>query len=198
MTRAGRRRTWASCLFSKRSGPGPTCQYRRPCSRRSALAATTRSWVWNCWLCRWASAPSSKNCAGEGSWFTATIAGQRCALCSYCLHLIIVSAAQVAIRRGSAKSWDHAQLVHTQWLHAARWGMHLFIKRVATDDNIADLPSRKAPAPLCSFSRASQSVSHVQAFELLRERGMREVPPCLDNVFADVGAWDELKERWSQ
>ena len=38
---------------------------------------------------------------------------------------------------------DHAQLVHEQWLHVAITGMQLFIKRVATDDNIADLPSRR-------------------------------------------------------
>ena len=39
--------------------------------------------------------------------------------------------------------WDHAQLVHAQWLHAAREKVTLFIKRVGSKDNIADLPSRK-------------------------------------------------------
>ena len=47
------------------------------------------------------------------------------------------------MRRGSAKSMDHAQLVHEQWLQAAEYGMELFIRRVGTDDNIADLPSRE-------------------------------------------------------
>ena len=51
---------------------------------------------------------------------------------------------QVSVRRGSARSWDHAQLVHEQWLHAALSGIEIFVKRVATDDNIADLPSRLA------------------------------------------------------
>ena len=37
---------------------------------------------------------------------------------------------------------DHAQLVHAQWTQAARMGMSLFIKRVDTHDNIADLPAR--------------------------------------------------------
>lgn len=49
---------------------------------------------------------------------------------------------EAAIRRGSAIKMDHAQLVHSQWLHAAENGMELFIRRVATDNNIADLPSR--------------------------------------------------------
>ena len=53
-----------------------------------------------------------------------------------------MSDCKVSIRRGSARAWDHAQLVHSQWRQAALAGMHLFIKRVATDDNIADLPSR--------------------------------------------------------
>ena len=47
------------------------------------------------------------------------------------------------MRRGSARTWDHAQLVHAQWLHAAVLGMNIYIKRVDTNDNIADLPSRK-------------------------------------------------------
>jgi len=50
---------------------------------------------------------------------------------------------EACFRRGTARSWDHAQLVHEQWLQAARLRMQLFVKRVATDDNIADLPSRE-------------------------------------------------------
>ncbi len=38
---------------------------------------------------------------------------------------------------------DHAQLVHEQWTHAAEEGLDLHVLRVATDDNIADLPSRR-------------------------------------------------------
>ena len=50
---------------------------------------------------------------------------------------------QAALRRGSAKSYDHAQLVHAQWLHIATLHMRVWIKRVATESNIADLPSRQ-------------------------------------------------------
>ena len=51
---------------------------------------------------------------------------------------------QVSVRKGAARSWDHAQLVDEQWLHAAVNGIEIFVKRVATDDNIADLPSCSA------------------------------------------------------
>ena len=49
---------------------------------------------------------------------------------------------EMAIRRGSARSWDHAQLVHAQWFQLVRLKINVLVKRVATDDNIADLPSR--------------------------------------------------------
>ena len=66
---------------------------------------------------------------------------------------------QVALRRGTARKLDHAQLVHHQWLHAAVHGMELRVKRVATHDNIADLPSRGE-------------------FGILREHGAVEVLAC--------------------
>ena len=50
---------------------------------------------------------------------------------------------EAACKKGTAISWDHAQLVHAQWLHAAILGINMHVIRVATDDNIADLPSRK-------------------------------------------------------
>ena len=38
---------------------------------------------------------------------------------------------------------DHAQLVHKQWTHVAEQGLNVYIVRVGTHDNIADLPSRR-------------------------------------------------------
>ena len=54
----------------------------------------------------------------------------------------MISMCHVSVRRGAARSWGHAQLVHEQWLHAPLNSVEIFVKRVATDDNIADLPSR--------------------------------------------------------
>ena len=84
---------------------------------------------------------------------------------------------EASVRRGSARSWDHAQLVHQQWLHAAVQNLHLHIKRVATKDNIADLPSR-------------------QEYKILREYGAIEVEPKLAAAHTAHDAWDELTERW--
>lgn len=50
--------------------------------------------------------------------------------------------AEWATRVGTAKCWDHAQLVHTHCYHALRNKLDLFITRVDTDKDIADLPSR--------------------------------------------------------
>ena len=54
---------------------------------------------------------------------------------------------EVTFRKGAAKHWDHAQLVHRQWLQVARLGLNVWVCRVATDDNISDLPSRL----VCAF-----------------------------------------------
>ena len=50
---------------------------------------------------------------------------------------------EAACKKGTARSWDHAQLVHAQWLHAAILNINLHVLRVPTDDNIAGLPSRQ-------------------------------------------------------
>ena len=51
---------------------------------------------------------------------------------------------EVVISKGSAKAFDHCQLVHAQWLHIVRLGIGVFLKRVKSKDNIADIPSRVA------------------------------------------------------
>ena len=54
------------------------------------------------------------------------------------VHLPVQSCVflQVALRKGSAKKYDHAQLVHSQWLHAALHSIEIFVVRVATDVNL--------------------------------------------------------------
>ena len=85
--------------------------------------------------------------------------------------------AEAAIRRGSAVSLDHAQLVHTQWTHAALQGLSLHLVRVGTHDNIADLPSR-------------------DEFEMLRIAGAEEFEPVLPNEYWNDQTWEALHERW--
>ena len=87
------------------------------------------------------------------------------------------SCLQVSVRRGTSRSWDHAQLVHHQWLQLAMLGVAAHIVRVGTHDNIADLPSR-------------------EEFALLRARKAKEVAPILDETSAATETWEVLKERW--
>ena len=86
---------------------------------------------------------------------------------------------EAATRSGTAKSFDHAQLVHEQWAHAVLNRMHLFVKRVPTDDNIADLPSRLD-------------------FKLLKAIGATPVEPVMEESFLESGTWEVLLERWKQ
>ena len=50
--------------------------------------------------------------------------------------------AEATTRKGSAKTFDHADILHEVWTHAVLNHMALWITRVATEVNIADAPSR--------------------------------------------------------
>jgi len=51
--------------------------------------------------------------------------------------------AEGATRKGTAKAWDHCQIIHEIWTMALQSGIHLWLERVPTDDNVSDLPSRQ-------------------------------------------------------
>ena len=87
------------------------------------------------------------------------------------------SGSEVALSKGRARSLDHSQLVHSQWLHAAREHMKLYVLRVASEDNVADLPSRSE-------------------FSVLKEHEAVEVSPKLHTQYRQSEAWEVLKERW--
>ena len=50
--------------------------------------------------------------------------------------------AECCFRKGSAKEFDHCSLIHNMWSQIARCHMNVWVCRVGTHDNIADLPSR--------------------------------------------------------
>ena len=77
---------------------------------------------------------------------------------------------EAATKKGTARSWDHAQLVHAQWLHAAMLGIDMHVVRVPTDDNIADLPSRMV-SRLCNCVTSSHEMSLV--FSFLCDRSLK-------------------------
>ena len=49
-----------------------------------------------------------------------------------------------ALKGGAARSQDHNMLVHGIWLWAWRMGCSLWVERVPTKENSADLPSRES------------------------------------------------------
>ena len=101
------------------------------------------------------------------------------------------------MRRGTAVSWDHAQLVHGQWFHAARLNMRPYVKRVTSKDNIADLPSRRV-GPTLTGRVCCWPAAHVwQEFELLHAMGAVEVVPSLLKEYSDEATWDVLQDRWA-
>ena len=53
------------------------------------------------------------------------------------------SGAEAATRSGSTKQFDHNCIIHCIWLVAAKFGLSLFVERVPSELNIADLPSRE-------------------------------------------------------
>jgi len=78
-----------------------------------------------------------------------------------------------ATRRGSAKAWDHNHVVHALWVKAAMLRCHLWVDRVPTKVNIADLPSR-------------------EEYGLLHAMGTIFVEPVLDEMFWNSSAWDTV------
>ncbi len=53
------------------------------------------------------------------------------------------TAAEAATRKATARSFDHLCLVHGIWLRAVELRTELFVKRVPTESNVADDPSRE-------------------------------------------------------
>ncbi len=92
-----------------------------------------------------------------------------------------------AMRKGSAVSWDHAQLVHAQWYHAAVARIHIFIMRVSTDVNIADMPSRLVTVLVQLHGPGSPLLRVVgqerKERDFLRRVGATEVPPVLHDAY---------------
>lgn len=86
--------------------------------------------------------------------------------------------AEVTIRKGSARAADHAQLVHEQWIFAVMERLRVYVKRVSTAENIADLPSRNNFKPL-NFTKAT------------------EIAPVFLKAFLEENVWDVLNERWA-
>ena len=83
---------------------------------------------------------------------------------------------QLSIRKGAAKVWDHAQLVHQIWEDLLVLRTHVHVVRVSTDDNIGDLPSR-------------------ESFRIFEHIGAQEREAKLPAVYGIASTWEVLHER---
>jgi len=88
-----------------------------------------------------------------------------------CLYACV----QAACRNGSAKSWDHCELIHEIWFHALINQTYIWLERVASKDNIADLPSR-------------------EKYGLMRELGCVWRPPAMALHYVDLSSEFALRD----
>ncbi len=63
-------------------------------------------------------------------------------ICSNPLPSCAAAGAEGATKKGSAKAFDHNQLIHEIWSHAFLQKMALWVERVPSEFNISDSPSR--------------------------------------------------------
>ena len=84
--------------------------------------------------------------------------------------------AECCFRKGAAKEFDHCSLIHNMWTQIARCHMNVWVCRVGTDDNIADLPSR--------FE-----------YSALRFAGAQFVEPGFHESYESADAWAEFVRK---
>jgi len=82
--------------------------------------------------------------------------------------------AEGAVRKGSARAWDHTCIVHALWLRAAAMRAALWVYRVDAKCNPADAPSRGD-------------------FALMRQLAAACSEPVLAAEFRDASAWAALR-----
>ena len=77
--------------------------------------------------------------------------------------------AEKSTKKGSSAAWDHNAMVHQIWTLALRHRMRLWIERVPSAFNLADLPSRNSN-------------------DLLMELGGTFMEPIMDETLLDIGS----------
>ena len=83
--------------------------------------------------------------------------------------------------RGSAKAFDHNQLIHDIWSLALESGIAIWIERVPSKYNVADSPSRHEWKILDDLGK-TQFYLHVHAYSLLSLGAwwIEPIIPCVD------------------
>ena len=79
-------------------------------------------------------------------------------------------------KRGTARAWDHARIVHMIWKLLAMERVDAWFDRVPTSDNIADLPSR-------------------ESYGLVEQLGGQWTKPVLHDSFSQLDSFEALSLR---
>ena len=87
--------------------------------------------------------------------------------------------AERATAKGSARCFDHCEIIHEMWTHAVVNHMALWVARVPTELNLADGPSRGD-------------------FSLLQCRSAEFRKPSLEERYWSAQAWEHLKQGQSK
>ena len=82
--------------------------------------------------------------------------------------------AEKATSKGSSRAWDHSCIIHCMWTFFALHGIEVWIERVPTESNLADLPSR-------------------EEFALLDKLHIHKSVPLLLPCFENPASWEALK-----
>ena len=102
--------------------------------------------------------------------------------------------AEANVRHAAARQFDHTCVSHSIWKRAVLLDLDLTVFRVPSDENLADLPSRRAPTlhaeciPVCRGPVSDD-------FRLLAAMGAVWRPPWLDDCFWAADAWEALSIR---
>ena len=103
--------------------------------------------------------------------------------------------AEASMAKGAARSFDHCEIIHEMWTHAAVWHIALWVLRVGTEDNIADAPSRCAvvSAGPASLSAACAVMLGRFDYTALVTIGALYKEPVIEGRYWASAAWEHLK-----
>ena len=100
---------------------------------------------------------------------------------------------QVAVRRGAARAYDHAQLVNQQWLEINKLGLSALTPMITLQIYLpvricVCLRAHPVPPPRC--------FAYTQEFKVMHYMRATEVPAKLCAAYARPDTWEVLQERW--
>jgi hypothetical protein len=91
----------------------------------------------------WRLQPLQTSCVTARLYYILTTKARMQCLGCLCAQLsLLPSGAEYTTARGSAKAFDHNQVIHEVWTLVFKQRIHLWVERVPSKYNISDSPSR--------------------------------------------------------